>query len=617
MTATVDQVSLIAASIMSKKIAAGARRDRARREGRRRRLHEDARRRARARARDARARGAGRARGRLRADRHGPAARRARSATRSRCARRSRRCAARARRTSPSSCSTSAAHLLALSDLGVDDDEGRRRAEAAVADGSAVEAYERWIAAQGGDPDEAALPAAAVVREVTAPRAGYVRELGAIRVGIAALHLGAGRQAKERRDRPRGRRRLPREARRPGRGGRACSRRFTRATTARPRRRRPRWSRPTSSATSRAAAAARSCSTDGAIAVPCRSYPRSRRSARRSSRCSTGRRLERAELFDYRLTLPEPTRGGGAGARGRAHRRGRPARQVPAAPLRERARAPDPPADDGIAAPAPGGSTTTPTARAARARRRHRVAYRDIRRFGTWLLARGRTSSRTSPRGSASEPFDAALHAAARARSRAGARRVKAALLDQRTVAGLGNIYADEALWRAQIHPLRPAGSLDPAELRRLHARDPRGAARRDRAPGRDAARLPRARRQPRADAARVQGLRPRRASRATAAARRSTKTRVAGRGTWYCPTLPAAARRRRYAAASCVELARRVEPPELGVAADRLAVDQDLRHRPAAGQVEQLARKSGSRPASTSSYVEPLPSSSALARTQ
>jgi formamidopyrimidine-DNA glycosylase len=45
----------------------------------------------------------------------------------------------------------------------------------------------------------------------------------------------------------------------------------------------------------------------------------------------------------------------------------------------------------------------------------------------------------------------------------------KAALLDQRTVAGLGNIYVDEALWRARIHPLRPAGELRPAELRRLH----------------------------------------------------------------------------------------------------------------------------------------------------
>ena len=76
-------------------------------------------------------------------------------------------------------------------------DEGRRRAEAAVADGSALELYERWIRAQGGDPDPAALPRAAVVREVEAPRPGFVVRLGAIQIGQAALHLGAGRRAKE------------------------------------------------------------------------------------------------------------------------------------------------------------------------------------------------------------------------------------------------------------------------------------------------------------------------------------------------------------------------------------------------------------------------------------
>jgi pyrimidine-nucleoside phosphorylase len=90
----------------------------------------------------------------------------------------------------------SAAHLLALSDLGVGHEEGRRRAGAAIADGSAVEAYGRWIRAQGGDPAEDALPSAPVVREVTADRGGFVRELGAVRVGLAALHLGAGRRAK-------------------------------------------------------------------------------------------------------------------------------------------------------------------------------------------------------------------------------------------------------------------------------------------------------------------------------------------------------------------------------------------------------------------------------------
>jgi pyrimidine-nucleoside phosphorylase len=89
------------------------------------------------------------------------------------------------------------AHLLALSDLGIDEEEGRTRAAAAVQDGTALAMYERWIATQGGDPDEAALPAAPVVCEVLAPKAGYVRAIGAIDVGMAALRLGAGRQTKD------------------------------------------------------------------------------------------------------------------------------------------------------------------------------------------------------------------------------------------------------------------------------------------------------------------------------------------------------------------------------------------------------------------------------------
>jgi pyrimidine-nucleoside phosphorylase len=87
--------------------------------------------------------------------------------------------------------------LLAVSDLGVDEDEGRARAVQAIADGSALEAYERWIRAQGGDPDESVLPTAPVVRELPAQRSGYVSDLGAVAVGQAALHLGAGRQTKD------------------------------------------------------------------------------------------------------------------------------------------------------------------------------------------------------------------------------------------------------------------------------------------------------------------------------------------------------------------------------------------------------------------------------------
>ncbi|MDX6401851.1 MAG: pyrimidine-nucleoside phosphorylase, partial [Gaiellaceae bacterium] len=89
------------------------------------------------------------------------------------------------------------AHLLTLSDLGIDRAEARARAERAVVDGSATASYQRWVRAQGGDPDEAALPKARLIREVFAPRSGHVQRLAALPIGLAALHLGAGRRAKE------------------------------------------------------------------------------------------------------------------------------------------------------------------------------------------------------------------------------------------------------------------------------------------------------------------------------------------------------------------------------------------------------------------------------------
>jgi formamidopyrimidine-DNA glycosylase len=98
------------------------------------------------------------------------------------------------------------------------------------------------------------------------------------------------------------------------------------------------------------------------------------------------------------------------------------------------------------------------------------VAYRDVRRFGTWLLLEpGELEPYLDVR-VGEEPLDA-LFTAARLGERLAGRRapIKAALLDQRTLAGMGNIYVDEALWRARIHPLRAAESLDRNELRRLH----------------------------------------------------------------------------------------------------------------------------------------------------
>jgi pyrimidine-nucleoside phosphorylase len=87
--------------------------------------------------------------------------------------------------------------LLALSDLGVSRDEARSKVDQAIADGSALAAYDRWIAAQGGDPDEGALPTAPIVRGVEAPSSGFVQSVGAVQVGNAALRLGAGRRDKD------------------------------------------------------------------------------------------------------------------------------------------------------------------------------------------------------------------------------------------------------------------------------------------------------------------------------------------------------------------------------------------------------------------------------------
>jgi formamidopyrimidine-DNA glycosylase len=97
------------------------------------------------------------------------------------------------------------------------------------------------------------------------------------------------------------------------------------------------------------------------------------------------------------------------------------------------------------------------------------IAYRDVRRFGTWeLFEQGELApylrARLGP-----EPLGSlsALQLGERLEGRRAP--LKSALLDQRTIAGLGNIYVDEALWHSSLHPLRVAGSLHAAELVRLH----------------------------------------------------------------------------------------------------------------------------------------------------
>jgi formamidopyrimidine-DNA glycosylase len=101
---------------------------------------------------------------------------------------------------------------------------------------------------------------------------------------------------------------------------------------------------------------------------------------------------------------------------------------------------------------------------------RHRLAYVDPRRFGTGHLVFGveaRDAYLAARLGI--EPLTPEFTVDALRRLARGRRApVKAFLLDQRRIAGVGNIYADEALFRARIHPLRPAGRLTLAQLRAL-----------------------------------------------------------------------------------------------------------------------------------------------------
>ncbi len=98
-----------------------------------------------------------------------------------------------------------------------------------------------------------------------------------------------------------------------------------------------------------------------------------------------------------------------------------------------------------------------------------RIAYRDLRRFGTWVLLEPDEADEYLRIRLGPEPLGTGFTTDFLAERLAGRRApVKAAILDQRTVAGLGNIYADEALWHAGIHPLRPAGALSADEVAAL-----------------------------------------------------------------------------------------------------------------------------------------------------
>ena len=99
-----------------------------------------------------------------------------------------------------------------------------------------------------------------------------------------------------------------------------------------------------------------------------------------------------------------------------------------------------------------------------------RLAIADPRRFGTGeLLLGGEALDAFFDARLGLEPLDERFtleHLRALARGRTTP--IKAFLLDQRRIAGVGNIYADEALHRARIHPLRPAGRLRGEQYERL-----------------------------------------------------------------------------------------------------------------------------------------------------
>ncbi len=98
------------------------------------------------------------------------------------------------------------------------------------------------------------------------------------------------------------------------------------------------------------------------------------------------------------------------------------------------------------------------------------LRFSDTRRFGRfWLIKEGEEDTYSGLEKLGIEPFDSALtgeylHSHLGKRKKA----VKECLLDQSIIAGIGNIYSDEILFRAEINPAHPAGSLTGEEWERL-----------------------------------------------------------------------------------------------------------------------------------------------------
>lgn len=97
------------------------------------------------------------------------------------------------------------------------------------------------------------------------------------------------------------------------------------------------------------------------------------------------------------------------------------------------------------------------------------LRFIDMRKFGRVTFAKDRATLETmftlGP-----EPLTEAFTVDALAKALSGRAKVKSALLDQRRIAGLGNIYVDESLFRAGIHPERTVDTLTPTDIEKLHS---------------------------------------------------------------------------------------------------------------------------------------------------
>ncbi len=253
----------------------------------------------------------------------------------------------------------------------------------------------------------------------------------------------------------------------------------------------------------------------------------------------TGRTLAHVEILDPRLTRPEPPELVAAALEGErvadVRRRGKYLVVVfeSGRHLLVHLRM-----TGNVLHPAPGGREDDSHVRAVvRLDDGSDVLYRDVRRFGTWdLLEPGDLDAYFAARRLGVEPLGRSFTVARLAGSLAGRKApVKAALLDQRAAAGIGNIYADEALWYAGIHPLAPAGELDEAQVAGLRAgvrKALRLGIRRQGATLRDY-RGADGSRGTMQDEFRVYGREGEPCDRCGTPI---AKTRVAGRGTWFCP---------------------------------------------------------------------------------